>query len=92
MDVQFARDLAHFIWQLQAQGLALASHQRLVAVHRDDDEAYLAPTSLRFKNNTPPTVRQLFGMGTNRGYYDTNIEAGSKSFTPSLFSPPLTHR
>jgi hypothetical protein len=52
----------------------------------------LAPTSLRFKNNTPPTVRQLFGMGTNRGYYDTNIEAGSKSFTPSLFSPPLTHR
>ncbi|KAI8933527.1 hypothetical protein NX059_002629 [Plenodomus lindquistii] len=73
--VQFLRELAHFIWQLQAQGITLGPHLRLLAIHRDDDDAYLGPESLRFLAATPPTVSQLFGMGTQRGYYDTNLEA-----------------
>ncbi|EUC48329.1 hypothetical protein COCMIDRAFT_2771 [Bipolaris oryzae ATCC 44560] len=60
--------------QIQVQGLSLGPHQRVLAVHRDDDEAYLAPTSLRFRNEAP-TVLQFFGMNTQRGYYDSNVEA-----------------
>ncbi|EUC27202.1 hypothetical protein COCCADRAFT_10141 [Bipolaris zeicola 26-R-13] len=74
LDTAFVRELAHFIWQLQQQGIPLGEHQRLLAVHRDDDEAYLAASSLRFKGTTP-SVHQFFGMGTQRGYYDSNVEA-----------------
>jgi hypothetical protein len=78
VNVEFVRRLSHFIWQLQAQGIPLASHLRLMAIHQSDDEAYLAPSTLRFKDPARlPSVRSLFGMGTQRGYYDTNIEAGS---------------
>jgi hypothetical protein len=89
INLEFVRRLAHFIWQLQAQGIPLASHLRLLAIHQDDDEAYLAPSSLHFKQSTPPGVRTLFGMGTQRGYYDTNIEAGSSL---SLSSPSVADR
>ena len=81
--LELIRALAHFLWQLGAQGINLGSHLRLVAVHRDDREAWLAPHFIRFGDN-PPTVRTLFGMGTARGYYDTNIEASkfSNSYSP----------
>ena len=81
--LELIRALAHFLWQLGAQGINLGPHLRLVAVHRDDREAWLAPHFIRLGDN-PPTVRTLFGMGTARGYYDTNIEASkfSNSYSP----------
>lgn len=86
MTLDFVRALAHFLWQLQAQGIALGAHLRLLAIHREDTESYLSPASIRFPG-PPPTVRSLLGMGTDRGYYDTNLEA-CESFhfcTPSSF-------
>lgn len=76
--LELIRALAHFLWQLGAQGINLGPHLRLVAVHRDDREAWLAPLFIRLGDN-PPTVRTLFGMGTARGYYDTNVEASKFS-------------
>jgi len=78
INLECVRNLAHFLWQLQAQGINLGPHLRLIAIHRDDTESYLSPATLSL-NNPVPTVRQLLGMGTTRGYYDTNLEA-RKSF------------
>ncbi|KAF2023763.1 hypothetical protein EK21DRAFT_118453 [Setomelanomma holmii] len=73
--LDFIQALAHFLWQLQTQGINLGLHLRLIAVNREDNESYLSPASICFANTPPPTVRTLLGMGTNRGYYDTSLEA-----------------
>jgi hypothetical protein len=84
MSIEFVRDLAHFFWQLQTQGVSLGDHQRLLAVHRDDDEAYLSPASINFTQPSP-SIRHFFGMGTQRGFYDTNVEARSYPSSLILF-------
>jgi len=74
LTVEFLRQMAHFLWQLQAQGINLSDHWRLLAVHQDDEEAWLAPQFLRFTSNVP-TVRSFFSLNSDRGLYDTNVEA-----------------
>jgi hypothetical protein len=74
VDIVFIRELAHFLWQLSVQGLAPGPNLRISAVHRDDRESYMSPTSIRFVE-PPPSVRKLFGMSTTRGFYSTNVEA-----------------
>lgn len=74
MSLQLVRDMAHFLWQLQSQGINLGPHVRLLAVHCEDAENYLSPSAIRFAAQF--TVREFFGMGTSRGFYDSNVEAG----------------
>jgi hypothetical protein len=84
VNLEFIRELSHFLWQLQARGINLGPHLRLLVVHRNDRESYLSAATIRFANNDPPTVRTILGMGTSRGYYDTNTEASKCS--PDGFS------
>jgi hypothetical protein len=88
IDVAFIRELAHFIWQLQKQGVALSPHLRLVAAHRNDRESYLSPISIH-RNQAPPLVRTLLGMNSNRGYHSTNVKAGKLlPSSPTYFENP----
>jgi hypothetical protein len=68
VSLDFIRGLAHFIWQLQNQGVTLGSHLRLCAVNEADRDNYLSPATIQFAGNllrsAPSSAWALLGGST----------------------------
>lgn len=73
---KFLITFAQYLFELQRRGIALGPVVRTAAMRKDSNHDLSVARELDIANPDGLTVGQFFGLGTKRGYYDTNIAAG----------------